>query len=260
MEVIEAKSTLPSRVSPLLAGARARAGMQALADRLAEAGTPARVFGHPAMLPGNGNVLLAAGSAGLAALVGLVAPEVGRLASLGAVAFVGLLGLGVDLWPRTAAWTVIVGQPGRDTRRLSVLALDNRVPRRWLFGVAAAAAAVNTAAPGAALGLVVAVVACAACIVERGRPRALPLETALAWVARRAGVPGTVVLVSTAASGYGEGVDCVVDWFELDRRALQVEVDEEQPSGVVERLRAAGIGAPLAAEAADVVAVDRARG
>ncbi len=233
--------------------------MQALADRLSAAGLPARVFGHPARLPGDGNVLIAAGGALIAALAGLVMPEVGRIASLAAVALCAALFFGLSLWPKVAAWTVIVGSPGTATRTLRVLALDHRVPHRWLFVSAAAASTIGTLLPGSSTSMVAALAALLSCGVERGRPRELSLEAAMAWVQQRPPTADSVTLVSTAASGFGEGVACVVGWHQIDRARLRVEVDEQVSTGVVERLRAAGIGAKPA-EGPDVVAIDHVRG
>jgi hypothetical protein len=233
--------------------------MQVLVDRLTEAGLRAVVFGHPARLPGDGNVLVAAGSALLSALTGLVWAEVGRLAGLGAVALGALLLFGLELWPRAPAWTVIVGQPGPHVRRVQVLALDVRRAHRWPYLLAMASAASVAIAPGSSFSVVVAMVAAGACIVARGRPRELAVEAAVEWVRRRAQAPDVLVLVSTAASAFGEGVSCVLDWYHVDGARLGVEIDEEVPSGVVARLRAQGIGA-APEEAPHVVAADRAGG
>lgn len=253
------KSSAAEGVSPLLHGARARAGVQALADRLGAAGVPARVFGHPARLPGDGNVLVAAGAALLSALSGLAWPELGRLAGVGAVAVAVLLLAGLELWPRVPAWTVVVGQPGPAVRRLAVLALDRRHPRRWLFVTATVSAAFVVLAPGSLLSLLGALAACAACWTARGRPRELSLDAALEWAQRRAPSADTLILVSTAASAFGEGVACVVDWYQLEGAKLRVEIDEEVPTGVEDRLRAEGIGA-VAVEEPHVVAADQLRG
>jgi len=233
--------------------------MQALADRLGAVGVPARVFGHPARLPGDGNVLIAAGSALLSALAGLAWPGLGRLAGVGAVAVGVLLLAGLDVWPRVPGWTVVVGQPGPAVRKLAVLALDRRHPRRWLFVAAIVSAAVVVLAPGSLLSLLGAVAASAACWTARGRPRELSLDAAVEWVQRRPPNADTLLLVSTAASAFGEGVACVVDWYQLEGAKLQVEIDEEVPTGVEHRLRAEGIGV-IAVEEPHVVAADQLRG
>ncbi len=165
-----------------------------------------------------------------------------------------LAAMGVPLWSKQAAWTLIVGAPGPNVRHIELLALDVRRPRRWLAGVAAVPAVVSLLTPGTFWGLAAGLVAIGACALDFAKARALSIEAVEAWVAARAGRDGCLVLVSTAGSAYGEGVSAVVDWFGLAGGGLSVTIDEEGDSGVRRRLADLGIGG-----GADVVAGDRAR-
>lgn len=227
--------------APLLVGPRARSGMQALADRVAGAGHPARVFGHPALAPANRDVLVvAAGSLTAAAFSWLwvdVAITINMLALALAVAVWG----GMSAWPRVAAWTVIAGRPSPQIRRIHVLAVDVRRPQRWRLAVAAFPIVLSTLFPGEWMGTAAGVVALAVCAYDPFRARQFTLDAAAAWANERVNEPESLVLVSSAASGYGEGVIAVVDWFGLDVGAIELHLDEEGDSGVIARLAAYGL-------------------
>ena len=252
-----------SDAPPLLVGPRARVGMTKLVERANAAGRTARVFGFPARFPANRDALLAGGLSLLASTVAWASPTVGMWAGAVATAATAALAGGLPLWPRSAAWTVIVGHPGPATRRVQVLALDERHPRRWLFGGAAAASVLVLLAPGLPATIGLAAISALLPLWDPARARSIGLDAALAWVLQRPEEPGTLTLVTTAGSGYGEGILAVLDWFEIDRSKVECRVDEASDSGVKSRLAAAGVGralTPATLEGADVVAGDRARG
>ncbi len=227
--------------APLLVGPRARSGMQALADRVAGAGHPARVFGHPALVPANRDVLVvAAGSLSAASLSWL---WVGSAIVAGglALALAVVVACGMSVWPRAAAWTVIAGRPSPQIRHIHVLAVDVRRPQRWRLAVAAFPIVLSTLFPGDWMGVAAGVVALAVCAYDPLRARQLTLDAAAAWANEQANEPDSLVLVSTAASGYGEGVIAVVDWFGLDPAPIELHLDEEGDSGVLPRLAAYGL-------------------
>lgn len=227
---------------PRLTGARARAGVQALADRLAAAGLVARVFGHPARVPANRDAVFAALVGVAAAGVAWVAPSAALWLGGVVLGVAGIAAGGVALWPRRAAWTVVVNAPVPTVRAVHVLALDRRRTVRAFYAVAALPGAALWLSPGSAWPVGVALVAAAICAVDLARPRPIALDAAERWVLERAGRADALVLVTTAGSAHGEGVRAVVDWFGLPGRALQVHLDEDGDSGVVARLGALGIG------------------
>ena len=98
--------------------------------------------------------------------------------------------------------------------------------------------------PGHPVAAVSALVAVAICAFDPVRARDVPLDAAAAWAATHAADGSALVLVSTASSGYGEGVEAVVNWFALDPTKLELHLDEEGESGVRERLGKRGLRAP----------------
>ncbi|MSQ04093.1 MAG: hypothetical protein EXR71_19760 [Myxococcales bacterium] len=229
--------------------------MVALSERVGASGACTRVFGHPARMPANRDALAAAALG--TAMACLSWPLPGLTLWFGAIGLTGVLlaALGVSLWPRQPAWTLIVGVPGSTIRHIDLLALDVRRPRRWLAAVAALPAAVCLLTPGTPWALGAGLVAVAVCTMEVTRARELSIDAVVDWVLARAGRDGVLVLVSTAGSAYGEGVAAVVDWFGLRGGELSITIDEEGDSGVRRRLADLGIGG-----GADVVAGEHARG
>ena len=247
--------------SPRLYGARARAGMQALADRVVANHLPARVFGHPVASPPDRDALVAALFSAAVCGVGWIFPGIALFAGATGVLACAIIGfLWFTPWPRCGGWTVVVGKPSAGIQRLSVLALDVREPRRYLTAVAGFAAGLSAAAPAwpgpIGIALLVAVVAA----VDRVRAREIPIERAEAWVMAHAPGADALVLVSTAGSGHGEGVRAIVDWYALDGRNLLLEIDEEHVGSTLRRLNAVGIGRAAPHGGADVVVGDSARG
>ncbi|GDX80167.1 hypothetical protein LBMAG42_19780 [Deltaproteobacteria bacterium] len=229
--------------APLLVGPRARSGMQALADRLTANGHPARVFGHPARAPANRDALVGAVVALGSSLAGWAQAEWALIGGSFSLAVVVLLGAGWVVWPRASAWTVIVGNPSAATVRLHTLALDIRRPQRWRHAVAAVPGVLVLLFPGQPVAFVCGVVAVAVCAYDPVRARDVPLEAAAAWASKHVD-PAATVLVSTASSGYGEGVEAVVNWFALNPAKLELHLDEEGESGVRERLGKLGLKVP----------------
>lgn len=244
---------------PLLSGVRARAGMQALAERLGRQGRAVRVFGHPARLPANRDSLAVALVGTLVGALTWLLPDLALELAGAAAAFAAAVALGLAPWPRRAAWTLIVGTPGPQVRELVVLALDRRRVRRAWLGVAALPAAAALALPGEPWPAVVGLVACGVCAIDGVGPRPITLDAAAAWVERQPGSAERLCLVTTAGSALGEGITAVVDWFGLPAGALRITVDEEADSGVVARLAALGVGAAPKG-GPDVVGDDRAGG
>ncbi len=230
--------------APLLVGPRARSGMQALADRLIARGHPARVFGHPARAPANRDALVGALGGLGAALGGWLEPELALVLGALSLGVTTLLAAGWAVWPRVSAWTVIVGRPSAATVHLHALALDIRRPQRWRFGVASLPLVFAVLFPGQPAAAIVALVAVAVCAYDRVGVRPIQLDAAAAWAERHAADPEAVVLVSTASSGYGEGVEAVAHWFAMDPTKLVLHLDEEGDSGGRERLRKLGLKGP----------------
>lgn len=237
-------ASAPPSGAPLLVGPRARSGMQALADRLAASGHPVRVFGHPARAPANRDALVGAVVALAAALAGWAQAEWALIGGSFSLAVVALLGAGWVVWPRASAWTVIVGTPSAATVRLHILALDIRRPQRWRHAIAAVPGGLVLLFPGQPVAAVCALVAVAVCAYDPVRARDVSIDAAAAWAAKQAADPSAVVLVSTASSGHGEGVEAVVNWFALDRTKIELHLDEEGESGVRERLAKLGLKGP----------------
>ncbi len=206
-------------------------------------------------MPANRDAFAAAGLATAMGLLGWPLPSFALW--LGAIGLAGavLAAMGLALWPRQAAWTLIVGAPGPAIRHLDVLALDIRRPRRWLAAVAAVPAVVCLLSPGTWWALAAGLVAAGVCAFDFAKARDLSIDAVEAWVLERAGRADALVLVSTAGSAYGEGVSAVVDWFGLPGGALSLTIDEAGDSGVRRHLADRGVGG-----GADVVAGDRARG
>jgi len=243
MSVVSTASPPTASSPPLLVGARARSGVTALEARLRDVGTPVRVFGHPARVPANRDALAAALVTVAAGALGWAVPSVGRPAALVAALIAVALRYGGGGWPRAAAWTLIVGEPvRRPIRRIVALALDVRRPHEWAFSVILAFSLLGLIVPGTPLPLACAALGVALTVWDPVRARPVGIDAAEAWVRQHVGAPDTLVLVSTATSGYGEGVLAVIDWFKLDRAAITVEVDEEGDSGVRRRLSRQGVG------------------
>lgn len=234
----------PGARAPRLHGARARAGMVALAQRLEEAGLRARVFGHPVAAPPGRDVFVAAVATVLAGVVGAVAGGTGPFPGLLALLLTAGVGLGVlQPWPRRAAWAVVVGSPSPATRVLRALALDDRRPRPWMSVVVGAAAAVLVVFPGAPWAVALAVGVALWSWYDPVRPRAIGLDEAVAWARGQPHDEQTVLLVGTGVAGTGEGIVAVLDWHAVPGRAVRVVVDEAQPGRTARRLDALGIGA-----------------
>lgn len=217
--------------------------MHALVDRLAGSGLPARLFGHPVAPLVDRDALVA----GIGALIASVFAWLVPSAALPVAAIATLLCASIGFqwfapWPRASGWTVIVGRPGPDTRRLTVLALDVRKPRLWLTPAAGGSTLLAGVAPEWPGALSIAVAVVIAALFDRVQRRDILIEQAEAWVLARAGVPGQLVLVSTAGSGHGEGIRAVVDWYCLPASELLIEIDETVSGATVRRLRAYGVG------------------
>ncbi len=228
--------------APRLHGARARAGMVALATRLEEAGKRARVFGHPVAAAPGRDTLVAAMATAVAGLVSVAAG--GPVPGLVALVFAAGVGLGVlQPWPRRAAWVVVVGEPSATTRRVRALALDDRRLRPWLSAVVGGVAAALVLFPGApwAIGLAFAVAAWTA--YDPVRARAIGLEEAVAWALAQPTDEHTVLLAGTGIAATGEGIVSVLDWHAVPGRQVVVSVDEARPGETPRRLDALGIGA-----------------
>lgn len=235
--------------------------MHALVGRLSGHGLPARLFGHPAAPLVDRDALVAGIGALIASLLAWVAPSIGLMVAAVAVLLSAAIGFQwFAPWPRSSAWTVIVGRPGPDVRRLVVLALDVRQPRRWLTPLAGGSALLAGLAPlwPGAIALATAVVLVA--LFDRVRGRDIPIEQAESWVIARAGDVDQLVLVSTAGSGHGEGIRAVVDWYGLPAAELSIEIDEVAGSATSRRLRSYGVGRSDPPGGSDVVVGNRANG
>lgn len=265
MRYVVAESNLstktPHPTAPRLYGARARAGMQALLERIQSHGAPARLFGHPALAPANRDGLVAGLVACFALMFGAIWPAVAIPAGLAAVFVCAAIGFSwFQPWPRQGAWTIIVGEPGPAVRKMVVLALDTREPRPWLSPLAGSTAALGILFPGwwgaAGLASIVAVAAA----IDRARSREISLEQADEWVRSRPPASGSLVLVTTAGSGFCEGVQAVVDWYGLPGREITIEIDESHAGRAARRLSLLGIGRSDTKGGPDVVVGERARG
>lgn len=235
--------------------------MQTLVDRALARGLVARVFGHPAAPLPDRDALVAAATALSASVLSWMAPGIALpVAAIGVLACASI-GFGwLSPWPKSGAWTVIIGRPGPHVRRIRVLALDARAPRAWLTPLAGAATVLAGLVPSWPGAMLVCLAVFLAAAFDRVRAREIPIEQAESWVVARNPSADTLVLVSTAGSGPAEGVRAVVDWFALDGRNVFVEIDEERPGFTLRRLNTFGIGRVEPEGGADVVVGDRSRG
>lgn len=235
--------------------------MHALVDRLTGRGLPTRLFGHPAAPLTDRDALVASAGALVASVFAWFVPDFALPLAAGAVLLCAAIGFRwLAPWPRSAAWTVIIGRPGPGIRRVAVLALDVRKPRSWLTPAAGGAAVMAGLAPDWVGAMAIAAGVFAAALFDRVRGRNIPIEQAEAWVVARGGDTERLILVSTAGSGHGEGIQAVVDWFGLAGGELVIEIDEEVTGATARHLRNLGIGRTEPVGGSDVAVGDRARG